>query len=171
MMKKLNDVVDSYFAQKKELHAAFGYDPNLAEESPLEDQRRMHWMLVELEKNSTWSHRSPRPPFPDLETGSAWSQRPVPDRRGICVFSTEPFTKDSVASGKILFGGPVGSSVLRTETHVLVGIVPRMGFEPKTGLAIRYSTVRGQVLTIFDAALECKDPAVAEEYVKRWGRQ
>jgi hypothetical protein len=147
MMKKLSDVIDAYFAQKKELHAAFGYDPNLAEESPLEDQRRMHWMLVQLERGYMTAPKS------------------------ICVFSTEPFTKDSVASGKILFGGPVGSSVLRTETHALVGIVPRTGFEPKTGLAIRYSALRGQVLTIFDAALECKDPAIAAEYAKRWGGQ
>lgn len=147
MMKKLGDVIDGYFEKKKELHAAFGYDPNLAEESPLEDQRRMHWILVAMERGY------------------------MTEPKSICVFSTEPFTKDSVTSGKILFGGPIGSPVLRTETHALVGIVPRMGFEPKTGLAIRYNAVRGQVLTIFDLALECKDPAIAAAYVKRWGRQ
>jgi hypothetical protein len=145
MMKKLGDVIDAYFAQKKELHEAFGYDPNLAEESPLEDQRRMHWMLVKPERSY------------------------MTDPKGICVFSSEPFTVDSIARGKILFGGPIGSSVLRTEAHVLVGIVPRRGFEPATGGFVRYNAVRGQVLTIFDAALECKDPAIAEAYVKRWG--
>jgi hypothetical protein len=94
----LDDDITAYFTKKAIVHNSFGYVPDWVE-IPLDDQRRMHWMLVGGEGVG-----------------------------GVCVWSPAPFTAKGIKAGDKIYSGPIYTQrflkqwVWRTSGHVMVSV-------------------------------------------------
>lgn len=96
MTKTPNEIIDSYFEAKGEVHKIFGYESNWVE-IPLDDERGSYWLLT---------------------NGEGFHSR--------CVWSPEPFTEEGIRGGKTIYSASVYTQrflekwVYRAKEHVLI---------------------------------------------------
>lgn len=125
------ELINTYFTAKAQLQEALGYEGNWVE-IPMDDVTLVYWMIVGGE-----------------EAG------------GSVVHSLTPFTKESIISGKEIFGSPIYTQrhlpkwVYRTPSHVAV--------------CANTQTDGNKFLMIFDASKECTDDTFRKLYADYWG--
>lgn len=139
---RLSRLVEDYFALQKELHEAFGYVKDYVV-IPLDDRREMHWMIVD--------RGCAVAPTQDA-TGEGYNS--------MCVWSSEPFTEESIMAGEKIYSGPIYTQrflakwVYRANRHAMVAVDTR--------------TDGNKLLMIFDEDKECVDNALRTLYRERW---
>ena len=129
--------IENYFNLAEEIHKYFGYKEDWVT-IPMDDRRGDYWMVIHTEKT------------PEGEPAG-----------GRYVYSSNPFTKESVEEGKEIYGGSIYTQ------RFLKKWVYRA--KEMTMVCADTHTDGNKFLMLFENDKECKDEYLKKLYLEKWG--